>query len=133
MMKLRWRNNLFTIVSLHHRDFTIVSSLFHHRAVVFSSSYHRAIALLLLYHRAERLRETKMLLMSKRNTVIGRYLNDTISRLVRHLAGISRLASHLCISVNSFPFILFYIKLTFFSKRYKPILENKTLSHFKEL
>jgi hypothetical protein len=33
--------------------------------------------------------------VSKRNTVIGRYLNDKISRLVEHIAGISRLASHL--------------------------------------
>jgi hypothetical protein len=55
------RDIIFSIVSSHHRDFIIVPS--YHRTILFSP----------FYHCAQLLRETKMLLMSKRNTVIGWY------------------------------------------------------------
>jgi hypothetical protein len=123
MVKMRWyddetamalcwkRDIIFYIVSSHHSYMSIVPSLFHHHAVVFSSSYlcarnHHCTIVHIGF------RETKML----RITVIGRFLNDTISRLVSHLAWISRLASNIVrrrergnIPLNSIPFI-FYIK-----------------------
>jgi hypothetical protein len=127
----------------HHR---VIASVFHHRAVVFSSSYFRTF---IIVPSCIAIQGKKMLLLSKRNTVIGRYLNDTIAWLVLHLAGKSCLASHIAsctstrdkkilrgrIPLNSIPF-MFYIKLTFFKELQNiagPILENKFLSHFKEL
>jgi hypothetical protein len=159
MVKIRWyddetamawwwkRDIIFTIVSSHHRDFTIVPSLFHHRAIVFSSSYHRTIALSPLYHRASRFRETKNVTYvqteHRNRAIFERYNIVTRFASRRNLA--SRFASRTStrdkkilwghIPLNSIPFI-FYIKLTFFKELQniaRPILENKSLSHFKEL
>jgi hypothetical protein len=100
MMKLRWHDDenaiLFSplchcisvISSLCYRCFIIVPSCFYHRTIVSSRFHHCTIV-----HSGSG--RQNVLLMSKRITEIGRYLNETISRLVSNLAGISRLVLHL--------------------------------------
>jgi hypothetical protein len=113
MMKLQWYyvekailfstscNRIIVISPSCHCCFIIMPSYFHHCTLALEIT---------IVHIC--FRKTKIL----RITVIGRYLKDTISWIVSHLAGISRLASHIVrrrergnIPLNSIPFI-FYIK-----------------------
>jgi hypothetical protein len=117
MRKLGWNDHENAILfSPSGRRIIVISPSCHRCFITVPSCLHlRTIALLPLYHRALRFRGTKMLLKSKRNTVIRRYLNTRCAsrrNLASCFASRDRSSSrdkkiflgH--IPLNSIPFIL---------------------------
>jgi hypothetical protein len=95
---LRWWKNNGTIMKLrrHDDEKVILFSPLCHRIILISQSCHRCYRVFICTIVPSCIavqRGKQMFLASKRNTVLGQYLNDTISWLVSHLARISRLAT----------------------------------------